>query len=58
MIPMIMPFPKPKISAKALKLCVSEERYIMNDITIPATKQVEPEDTFLAYRVTKGMDMA
>lgn len=30
----------------------------MKDITIPDTKHVMPDDTFLAKRVTKGIEMA
>lgn len=58
MMPMIMPFPSPKRRAKEVKFCVKEERYMMKDMAIPATKQVMLEDTFLAYLVTKGMEMA
>ena len=31
---------------------------MMNDIASPATKQVIPEDTFLAYRATNGIEIA
>ena len=31
---------------------------MMNDMASPATKQVIPEDTFLAYRATKGIEIA
>jgi hypothetical protein len=58
MMPIITPFPSPKSRAKEVKLCAKEERYMMKDMAIPATKQVMLEDTFLAYRVTKGMEIA
>ena len=31
---------------------------MMKDMAIPAMKQVKPGETFLAKRVTNGMDMA
>lgn len=58
MMPIITPFPSPKSNANDMKLCAKDDKYIMNDIAIPATKQVMLEDTFLAYRVTKGIEMA
>lgn len=57
-MPIITPFPSPNRRANDVKFCAKEERYMMKDMAIPATKQVILDDTFLAYLVTKGMEMA
>jgi len=48
MMPIITPFPSPNNKANEVKFCAKEERYIMKDIAMPATKQVILADTFFA----------
>ena len=58
MIPNTIPFPKPKIKAKFDKLSVYDDMYMIKDIASPAMKHVKPGDTFFAYLVTKGIEIA
>lgn len=47
-MPIMTPLPSPNSRANDVKLYAKEERYIMKDMAMPATKQVMLEDTFFA----------